>query len=300
MDDTIAVTVLIPAWNAAGFIAEAIDSIRLQTFREFELLIVDDGSTDATREIVAARAAEDPRIRLLARPHRGPSAAANAGLAKCRSPIVARMDADDICLPGRLEQQVAWLAQHPEVAAVGGAASNLYPDGRLEPAPAPPLSPDAVRAALASGNCMFNNTVTFRRDALLAAGGYRSAFDTAEDYDLWLRLSERADVANLPEVFVHYRRHPGQVTSLYRPRQDALAELARTAAERRRAGAPDPFDGIDRIDGETIARLGLPRHQERRLRTLLAGHIPGRLPLELMFLRPLIARLRRLGVNPEK
>lgn len=199
------VAVLLPVYNGEAFIAEAVKSILQQSYTNFELLIMDDGSTDGTGRILASLAAQDPRIRVHSRENRGLIATLNEGLALCSSEFVARMDADDYALPHRLATQYAYMTTHKEVA-VCSAGIEEYETGRI-------LSwegyGEAVRVRLLFGCCLYHPTVMARRSALLSVGGYDTSVPCAEDYDLWVRLAEAGYVlATLPQVLLRYRTHP--------------------------------------------------------------------------------------------
>jgi glycosyltransferase involved in cell wall biosynthesis len=233
-------SVLMPAYNAERYVGEAIDTILGQTFRDFELLIVDDGSTDRTRQIVQQYERQDPRIRLLARAHAGIAATLNAGLAAARQDFIARMDADDRALPDRLDQQVAYLLGHPECVAVGGQALLIDPDGlSIGPFRVPLTHAEIDRAHLAGigGGGILHAATTMRAAALLAIGGYRAEYEPAEDFDLFLRLAEVGQLANLPAIAHEYRMHP-QAAGYARAQQQARRLLEALTDAYRRRGLP--------------------------------------------------------------
>lgn len=253
-----AVSVLLCVRDGAAHLPAALASLLSQTLPDFELVAVDDGSTDATPAILAAHAARDGRIRVLTGPPRGLVAALNLGLSEARAPLVARMDADDLSHPERLARQFARMERDPQLALLGCAWRRFRDDGRTVKVVRPPCTPDALRAALAGGNCLAHASVMVRRSAVLACGGYREAFRLAEDYDLWLRLSERFAIAALPEILFEHRLHAGQSTRRGLE-QRILTELAvHAATARRRDGGSDGLDGPAAIDRATLAGLGLP------------------------------------------
>ena len=251
-----AISVVLPVRDGAAFVAEAIRSILGQTWRDLELLVVDDGSRDATASILAQFAAEDPRVRVLVQPPLGLVPALNRGLKEAAGRYVARMDADDVAAPERLALQAAVLDGDPAVAAVGSACRVIARDGTVVRVRRPPTGATEVRAALRRGNPMIHPAVTLRRDAALAAGGYRPAFLLCEDYDLWLRLAERHDLVNLDRPLLDYREHGGQST--WRDlEQRILSELAAlAAADRRRAGLPDKVGEV-LVTRATLRGLGV-------------------------------------------
>jgi hypothetical protein len=251
------VSVVLAVHDAERTVGAAIDSILAQTFTDYELLVIDDGSTDRSAAVVRERAGGDRRLRLLQQANRGLIATLNRGCAEARGAVIARMDADDVALPGRLEAQMRLLETHPGVAAVGGAARYMDDRGPLPLELRHPCAPAAIRAALPRVSCLVHPTVLMRRDAVLAAGGYRPAFLHAEDYDLWLRLSERFDLANLAETVLHLRLHPGQVSFAHVEQQVISTLGAQVAARARRAGRPDPADGVALIDRRFLIDGGL-------------------------------------------
>lgn len=252
-------SVIMPMHNAARFVGAAIDSILAQSMRDFVFHIVDDGSTDGSGDIAAHRAESDPRIRLIRQENRGIVASLNRMLALVDTPFVARMDADDIALPLRFERQLARMEADPALGALGTQFIEVAVDGRIIDASyRQPTGVDIIRAELARRQPIGNPTAMFRTQALRDAGLYRQAFGHCEDYDLFLRLSEIADIDNLSDVLLHYRRSPGQISILHNPSQTRQAAYARLAHEERLAGRPDPFAGLDTLPeaAEIDALLG--------------------------------------------
>lgn len=200
------VTVLLPVYNDERRVRTAIDSILQQTFADFELLVVDDGSTDGTPAVL--RAVKDPRLRVLRnRVNCGLAASLNIGLAEARAPYVARMDSDDICLPPRLAAQVAYLDAHPDVAACGSWVET-FGTGREEVWEYP-AAPAEVRAGLLFRPTIAHPSVMLRKESFAAVGlQYNPEFQHSEDYDFWARASERLVLANVPQVLLRYRLAP--------------------------------------------------------------------------------------------
>jgi glycosyltransferase involved in cell wall biosynthesis len=248
-----------PVRNAEHFLDAAIRSIRDQTLTDFELILVDDGSTDGSVELMRKHQAEDARLSVLRIEHGGVARALNRGLAAARASLIARMDADDEAMPERLERQVAALAAQPAIAVLGAGMELVDAEGRPVSDAVPDSDPARIRETLLLGNCIMHPTVVMRRDAVMAAGGYRPLFTASEDYDLWLRLSERHDLSNLPDLLVRYRGHGDQV-SRQRWHLRLLEVLAaQQAARLRRAGRPDPMAPFSRIDAATLRAIGVPR-----------------------------------------
>lgn len=257
------ISVVMPVFNGAEFVDEAVRSIRAQTFRNLELICVDDGSTDTTLEKLRVHAAADPRVRVIEQNHGGVIAALHRGFAEARGRLIARMDSDDVSVPSRLERQLDFLAANPSVILVGGCVEVTDAAGRVLARVSVPTQPAEIRERLRRGNCMVHPTVLFRRE-VLEIGGFRQAYLDAEDYDMWLRLSERADLANLDVVVLRYRRHRNSVSHLH-PVQQALSALcARRAAQLRSEGKEDPSERFPRITEEAGLAFGLTREEMRR------------------------------------
>jgi len=209
MSATPRVTVLMPVYNAERYLRPAIDSILAQTFGDFEFLIVNDGSSDGSWEIMASYA--DPRIKLVGNPHNmGLAKTLNRGLRLAAGDLIARQDADDVSCPDRLRRQVEFLDGHPETALVGSQARIINDDGRPNG-----LRFDrcceykSIRWDLMFDNSFTHTSVMFRREIVAGElGGYDESFSYCQDYDLWSRIASRHCVMNLPSTLVDYRMHP--------------------------------------------------------------------------------------------
>lgn len=247
-------------YNGARFLNQAISSIRDQSYKNFEFIIVDDGSTDATPAILSGHAAEDTRIRILPQDNRGLVESLNRGFAAATGMYIARMDADDLAKPYRLEKELDFLAENPGIALVGGAVELIDMEAQILGTVHLPSDPECVRHHMRELGCaLAHPTVLFRCSILREVAGFRKAYRHAEDYDLWLRMLEKFDLANLNDVLLSYRRHNGSV-SLKNAKQQALSALcARTTARLRLRGHPDPTSSIDLITEAVLRDLGVPQ-----------------------------------------
>lgn len=203
---TPAVTVLLPVYNDEQRVGTAIDSILCQPFANFELLVVDDGSTDDTPAVLQGIA--DSRVRVLRNEvNCGLASSLNIGLAASRAPYVARMDSDDVCLPARLAAQVAYLDGHPDVDACGSWLETFGTD--REEVWEYPAAPAEVHAGLLFRPTLAHPSAMLRKASFDAAGlRYDPNFHHSEDYDFWARASERLVLANVPQVLLRYRLAP--------------------------------------------------------------------------------------------
>jgi len=212
-----AVTVLMPVYNGERFLREAVESILQQTWTDFEFLIVDDGSTDHTREIINSY--NDARIRVLdQRANIGLAKSLNHGLRAARGPLVARQDADDRSHPERLAAQVEFMHAHREVTLLGTQVRVLNKHRRASRRPGweRAVTNSAIRFQLLFDNPFIHTSVMFRRDVVWQElDGYDETLPTGEDFDLWSRIAARYTVGNLPATLVDYRFHDSSVSARY-------------------------------------------------------------------------------------
>ncbi len=246
------ISVIMPVYNAERYVAEAVQSILDQTFRDFEFIIVNDGSTDGSLAILERFAKSDPRIKLISRPNTGLVFALNEMLELARGEFIARMDADDVAIPDRFAQQLRYLAQHPDVVAVGCRVYLIDPKGRrLCEAFGDPDHEAIDRAFMrGEGGAIAHPTAMIRTTALRAIGGYRPEFFPAEDVDLFLRLAEHGRLGNLPTVLLNYRVHMASIGHQKRALQRERTEHAVQEARRRRRMVPDTRLSVSSTDSE--------------------------------------------------
>lgn len=247
--DCPAISVALSVYNGERFLRAAIESVLAQSFTSFEFLILDDGSTDSTRQIIADYAARDDRIRPILRENRGLIASLNQLLEEARAPLVARMDADDICHPDRFMRQCAFLEAHPDHGVIGSWSEDIDECGRpcVTTGTDHPVTHDEVLAVLEHRSPLCHPAVMARRDVLLAVGGYHEAYRHCEDYDLWLRLAGRTKLANLPERLLLYRRTDDQISNRYSIEQHIGAAVAVLAYRERSAGRADPTEQLSAL-----------------------------------------------------
>jgi glycosyltransferase involved in cell wall biosynthesis len=217
------VSVILPVFNSEAFIKESIDSVLRQTFSNFELIVIDDASTDRTVDVVKTYA--DPRLVLVEKKtNTGYTFSLNHGLAISAGEYIARMDADDIMADNRIKEQVEFMDTHSELAA-SGTWYKLTKENRIV---SEPSLPEEVKVTLLDYCCLAHPTSMIRRQLLLTAGlKYDPVREPAEDYDLWTRLVAFGNLANLPRVLLNYRQHDRQVSRLYAEKQHQQAEHSR-------------------------------------------------------------------------
>jgi hypothetical protein len=243
-------SVAMSVYNGERFLGAAIESVLGQSFGDFEFLIVDDGSSDATASILQCYERADSRIRPIIRENRGLVASLNEMLVAARAPIIARMDADDICRPNRFDRQLAFLAEHPDHGVVGSWSEDMGEHG--EPlfrtgADHPITHEDILEAIVEGRHVICHPAAMYRRDIVMGVGGYHDAFRHCEDYDLWLRLASVTKLANIPERLVRYRRYDGQVSARHSTEQQIGTAIAQLAWRERQAGRSDPTADLHRL-----------------------------------------------------
>jgi glycosyltransferase involved in cell wall biosynthesis len=229
------VSVVMPVWNSERYLTEALQSILDQTFTDFEILVLDDGSTDRSLEISHGFADRDPRVKVIANEHQGYSPLLNLGLSLARGRYIARMDSDDICMPDRFALQVAFLDSHPDYVAVGSQAIKIDPDSDPIGGTNFPLTHEEIDTSQINGQGkIMHPAATISRAALEKIGGYRPQFEPGEDFDLFLRLAEVGKLANLPEALLRYRMHMKNVTVSRKEHHQQVKQQALTEAYERR------------------------------------------------------------------
>lgn len=243
------VTIVMPAYNAEAYIGETIDSLLQQSFSNFELLVIDDGSTDATADRVKPFL-KDGRVRYIAQANQGPSSARNVGIRMARGKYITCMDADDLSSAERLEKQLAFLNENPDVGVCGTWARTMGAQVRDM---CPPIEDRAIRAQMLFDNCFIHSSVMMRAAILEQVDPvYRAML--AEDYDLWDRLSKLTRMHNIPEKLILYRMHAAQASE---QKSEQVSEGAMAVRRRR----------MRELLGREISI-----YEEQSLRRLLSHH----------------------------
>jgi glycosyltransferase involved in cell wall biosynthesis len=224
------VSVVVPVYNTERYIADTINSILRQTFTDFELIVIDDGSKDRSPEILRELAAKDARIRLTVRENRGIVRTRNELLEQCRGKYMAVNDSDDLSMPDRLEKQVAYLESHPECVLLGSRVMLMDPFGSPVAVSGQKLEHEEIEQELlgnGGGWALVQSAIMARVDVARRIGGYRGEeHNLAEDHDLFVRLAEAGKVANLPEPLVWYRRHHTSLThTLYQSKKQKHVQV---------------------------------------------------------------------------
>lgn len=250
MNATPEVSVVMPVHNGAEYLREAVDSILAQTLTDLELIAIDDGSTDTSNAILKNYALADKRIRVICQDNAGIATALNRGISEARGAYIARMDADDICAPDRLARQVKFMNTRPTTGLCGTGWSFI---GRRKGSVVPVTDDAGIRAAQLFRPSIAHPTAMIRRDLITKYDlWYNTELKQAEDYELWLRLSRHAKMANLPESLLSYRVTDSQATSRCESEVSEWSSVAHRQA---------------------IERLGIePTDEELRLHRFLAGN----------------------------
>jgi glycosyltransferase involved in cell wall biosynthesis len=265
--------------DGAPFLEAALASLAAQDFEDFEIILVDNGSRDRTVDIIADWTKREPRLRpfRLERPGLARSLRYAASLA--HAPLLARLDGDDIALPTRFRLQYAAMERNPALGLLGTAVEVIDLHGQKIGQRQPPLTDTAIKQFLTEGNPFVHSSVMMRRDAYERAGGYREGLRLCEDFDLWCRMAEVMEVANLAIPLVRYRLHNGGL-SFRQTSRIALTDTCIIAAQHaRRRGEPEPFDrGMPKLR-HALRILGI-RREEMIHRALKAATGSARLALE--------------------
>jgi hypothetical protein len=231
------ISVVMAVYNGEAYLTEAIESLLRQTMPNFELVAVDDGSTDGSLRILNELQTLDSRIRVIRNETNiGLAASLNRGIAASNAEIIARADADDVYHLERLQRQMDAMVANPDLTIVGSAVSFIDEDGHpqtIRPDPTFPTTCRQIRLHSLLGCCLWHTTVMFRKKAIQSVGGYSTDFRGGpEDYDLWSRLSPDHRFINLPEVLAHVRIHQASVTANWNIGFEMFCQVSQRMIER--------------------------------------------------------------------
>lgn len=266
------VSVLVPVYNAERYVGKTLDSVLSQTWSDFELLALDDGSTDGSLTILREFEVKDRRVRVHSRQHVGLVPSRNELIGFARGPYLALIDSDDICRPQRFEKQVAYLDAHSECVAVGSRALIIDSGGMPIIKSTNELTHDEMNSAHLSkpgGSRMYNSSVMMRKAAVIQVGQYREDYRFSEDIDLFLRLAEIGKLSNLPDVLLEYRQHLRSVSYAHYGEQLDNARKAVIAARLRRG----LIAGLQKSESETDPELAADTHRKWAWWALSAGNL---------------------------
>lgn len=247
-----AISIVIPAYNRAKFIGAAVGSVLGQTFKDFELIVWDDGSTDGTADVATAAAGNDSRVRIVRAEHRGLGAAMNAGVAEARGKFIGQVDSDDAIAPTALAETAGYLDAHPNAGLVYTQYVTMDENGRLGAVGKRCAIPYSKERLLI--DFMVFHFRLIRRDLFERSGGYDSELEAAIDYDFCLRLSEITQIEHLARPLYFYRVHKGSLSSAKRLQQIELSKQAIARALERRGMA-----GEFEIDVEIVGKFRLTK-----------------------------------------
>ncbi|ODS41485.1 MAG: hypothetical protein A7315_06020 [Candidatus Altiarchaeales archaeon WOR_SM1_79] len=218
------VTVLMSVYNGEKYLREAVDSILNQTFKDFEFLIINDGSTDRTAEIL--KSYHDLRINIITNEKNiGLTKSLNKGLKVARGEYIARMDADDISIPKRLEAEYAFLKSHPRVGVVSSDVHFIDKKSRKIGTWKSCHTPEDLYYTLNFINCVAHSTIMFRKDVIREIGNYDETIIRAQDYDLWCRLSKVTKIYKIQEVLVLFRKTKDNISHTFKNEQEKTANI---------------------------------------------------------------------------
>ncbi|MDB5030239.1 glycosyltransferase [Mucilaginibacter sp.] len=248
------ITVLMPAYNTEKYIGEAIESVLQQTYTDFELVIVNDGSTDGTRAIINSY--KDERIILIDQPNMGVAAALNTGLKYSKAPYIARFDADDVCHPQRLEKQIKFLLENPEYILVGSDADYILENNDfLFHFHCIAHSHKEIMEKLYFYCPFMHPTVMYKKANVANAGGYPTDAHNFEDYLLWTAIAKQGKFCNLAEPLIKYRLNPASVTIDERWRGRRFRELKRDAIKRGHITAEEGNELLAIIKSQDVRKI---------------------------------------------
>jgi len=283
------VTVLMSCYNASRYLSQAMESVLGQTYRDYEFVVVNDGSTDDTSDLLCRYAAKDDRIVLIEKENSGLADSLNVGIDAARGTWIARLDADDIALPQRIEKQVAFMAGHPDCHLLGSALSMIDGNGMTVKRHRYPQDHDRLLSDLRRFRPFFGHSAAmFTTEAVRRLGGYNRYYKRSQDKDLWLRIAECGQMACLAEPLVNIRRHSDQISHHGNGRPQVVYGVAAGVCHFiRMRGEVDPSSGTVatwqhflewlalRVEEQGLFRCHEERRRLREQRTAMHGRVAG-------------------------
>lgn len=255
------VSVVMSVYNGERHLRETVESVLNQTFTDFEFIMIDDGSTDGTRAILESY--DDSRIVLLHNEENiGLTRSLNRGLAKAQGEYIARQDADDVSFARRLAAQVQFLDSNPRVGLVGTSCCRIDSQGEVLGIRKGSYGGRSLRQVLHRRSVFTHGSVMFRQTCLEVVGPYRPCFRYAQDFDLWLRISEHFDLGYVEETLYMRRVHPTNITYARRPTQSRFSVLARELARQRAQGTDEDLEAVAAL-GQEIEEGELSQNNRR-------------------------------------
>lgn len=256
---------VVPVYNGDKYLDLALASIRRQTFDDFEVLVLDDGSTDQSAAIAQRCSVDDPRFRLISKPNTGLIDTLNVGLAEAKGEYICRLDCDDIALPDRCKIQVEFLDRNPDCVVVGSRAILIDEDGEVTGrSGAAELQREGKTGFPPARQTLRHPTVMGRRNAFVSLGGYSQFYPAAEDYELWLRMRSLGDLVELDDYLIEYRYHDQSISSRHALLQVFSCTKAEIAVHlRSQGGDRHDLEQIEAADGvealfELVEAMALP------------------------------------------
>ncbi len=237
-----AISVVMSVYNGKKYLQESVDSILNQTCKDFEFIVVNDGSTDDSLDMLLEYQAKDNRLLIVTQSNIGLTRSLNRGIRLADSEFIARQDADDISLPKRFERQLDYMKTHTEVAVVGCLGDFFNVNGILRTTKTPKYSREGIKRHLVRKNLFMHGSAMVRKSCLEKVGFYREFFRHAQDYDLWLRLSQYFDIDILSEHLYQYRVTAEAISVSKWPIQKQYADIARKLHTERLAAGKDSYD----------------------------------------------------------
>ncbi|MEO1350628.1 MAG: glycosyltransferase [Cyanobacteria bacterium J06635_15] len=243
------VSIIMTVYNGSPYLEESVKSVLIQSFNDFEFIIIDDCSTDNSWDLLSNYAISDRRIRLLRnRQNMGLTKSLNRGLHLAQGKYIARQDADDVSLPTRFEKQIAWLESHPETVLISSEIQRIKPNGNFGKVTARACPADFLPWHLIFHNHLGGHSqVMFHRQPVLDLGGYNEAYRYSQDYELWCRLAQVGKLAVLPEALLNQRFHTGSISANKQSEQNALVLKQVTYNIEQLTGKTPPLSTVENL-----------------------------------------------------